>query len=88
MLVLSRKTGERIAIGDAVIVTVLRLSGGRVKLGITAPDDVSVLRTEVLSDENTGVHALRGSLSYVREPLPPLSRKVSPRNQIRPRLPR
>ena len=47
MLVLSRKTGERIAIGDAVTVTVLRLSNGRVKLGITAPDDVSVLRTEI-----------------------------------------
>jgi carbon storage regulator len=47
MLVLSRKRGERIAIGEAIIVTVLRLSGGRVQLGITAPDDVSVLRTEV-----------------------------------------
>jgi carbon storage regulator len=47
MLVLSRKRGERIAIGEAIVVTVLRLSGGRVKLGITAPDDVSVLRTEV-----------------------------------------
>lgn len=46
MLVLTRKTGERIAIGDAVVVTILRLSGGRVKLGITAPDDVLVLRTE------------------------------------------
>ena len=47
MLVLSRKRGEQIAIGDAIVVTVLWLSGGRVKLGITAPDDVSVLRTEV-----------------------------------------
>ncbi len=70
MLVLSRKTGERIAIGDTVVVTVLRLSGGRVKLGITAPDDVSVLRTEVLSEENAGLQGLRGSLSCVREPHP------------------
>jgi carbon storage regulator len=47
MLVLSRKKGERITIGDAIIVTVLRSSGGRVTLGITAPDAVSVQRTEL-----------------------------------------
>ncbi len=86
MLVLSRKTGERIAIGDTVIVSVLRLSSGRVKLGITAPDDVAVLRTEVVSDEHAGLQGLRGGLSCV--PHPPLSCKVSPRCQVTPRLPR
>lgn len=63
MLVLSRKTGERVAIGDTVVVTILRLSGGRVKLGITAPDDVAVLRTEVVSDQTTENAKLCGGLS-------------------------
>lgn len=57
MLMLSRKTGERIAIGDAVVVTVLRSSCGRVKLGITAPDDVSVLRTEIDECAETAQHS-------------------------------
>lgn len=47
MLVLSRKKGERITIGEAIVVTVLRSSGGRVTLGITAPDAVSVHRSEL-----------------------------------------
>lgn len=47
MLVLSRKASESLHIGD-VIVRVIRISPSRVKLGIEAPDDVQVLRTEVL----------------------------------------
>ena len=53
MLVLSRKAGERITIGEAVVVTVLRLSNGRVKLGIAAPADVAVVRTEIDQDSET-----------------------------------
>ncbi len=48
MLVLSRKTNERICIGDGIEVEVLAIQGGRVKLGISAPDHVRILRTEVL----------------------------------------
>jgi len=47
MLVLSRKQGERIHIGQAIIVTVLRSSGSRVTLGITAPTAIPVERAEL-----------------------------------------
>jgi carbon storage regulator len=47
MLVLSRKKGERIHIGECVVLTVLDLRNGRVRLGIEAPEDVVLLREEV-----------------------------------------
>ena len=47
MLVLSRKQGETIVIGDKITVTVLAVDGGRVKLGIAAPMDVPVHREEI-----------------------------------------
>jgi carbon storage regulator len=47
MLVLSRKRGERIRIGDCVEVTVLAISGSRVKLGFSGPPDVWIQRDEV-----------------------------------------
>ena len=47
MLVLSRKVGERILIGDQVAVTVVRISGSVVRIGIEAPDDLSVVREEL-----------------------------------------
>jgi len=53
MLVLSRKKGERITIGDAVVVTILRSTGNRVTLGITAPDAVSVHRSELGKHEDS-----------------------------------
>jgi carbon storage regulator len=57
MLVLTRKLGEAIQIGDDVSVEVLEVRGNRVRLGITAPNAVSVNRSELLvtlsSDFNT-----------------------------------
>lgn len=47
MLVLSRRNGERVRIGRFVEVTVLESQHGRVKLGFTAPPDVSIHREEV-----------------------------------------
>ena len=47
MLVLSRKCGEAIVIGDGVTVTVLGVEGGRVRLGFVAPLDVPIHREEV-----------------------------------------
>jgi carbon storage regulator len=47
MLVLSRRESERIRLGDSIVVTVVRLSGDRVRLGIEAPADVVVLRDEL-----------------------------------------
>ena len=47
MLVLSRRENERIKLGDSIVVTVVRLSGDKVRLGIDAPADVVVLREEL-----------------------------------------
>ena len=47
MLVLSRKVGQEILIGDNVRITVTKVSGNRVTLGIEAPDHVRILRGEL-----------------------------------------
>ena len=47
MLVLTRKPGQSIIIGDGIEVQVLSVAGEKVRLGITAPRDVSIFRNEV-----------------------------------------
>jgi carbon storage regulator len=47
MLVLSRKVGERIRIGDSVVVTIVRIGRGGVRLGIEAPNNLPVVREEL-----------------------------------------
>jgi carbon storage regulator len=47
MLVLERKEGESIDIGDGVRVTIVRLKKGRVKVGITAPKEIPITRSEI-----------------------------------------
>ncbi len=51
MLVLSRKQAERIRLGESIVVTVVRVSGDKVRLGIEAPPDVLVLRDELRADD-------------------------------------
>ncbi len=47
MLILSRKIGERIVVDGQVKIVILRVSGNRVKLGVVAPQHVSVHREEI-----------------------------------------
>ena len=47
MLVLSRKKNEKIMLGDSIEITIVRVSDSQVRLGIQAPADVTVLRTEL-----------------------------------------
>jgi carbon storage regulator len=47
MLVLSRKTGEKIRIGDNVTVTIVRIGPNNVRLGIEAPRDLNIVREEL-----------------------------------------
>ena len=49
MLVLSRRESERIRLGDSIVVTVVQITGDKVKLGIEAPAEVRVLRDELES---------------------------------------
>jgi len=50
MLVLARKVDESIVIGDNVVIKIISIDKGVVKLGIDAPNDVTILRSELLDD--------------------------------------
>jgi carbon storage regulator len=52
MLVLTRKLMEKLFIGDDICVTVVRLEGGQVRLGIDAPREVSVVRAELVPERS------------------------------------
>jgi carbon storage regulator len=58
MLVLSRKESERIRLGDSIIVTIVRVSGDKVRLGIEAPPDVLVLRDELQTHGEAAIEAV------------------------------
>lgn len=59
MLVLSRKEGEKLVIDDNIVITINRISGHRVSIGIEAPPDVRISRSEIprrrLEDTAVGV---------------------------------
>ena len=47
MLVLSRKVGEKILIGDSISVTIVRVAQGIVRVGVEAPRDMPIVREEI-----------------------------------------
>ena len=61
MLVLSRRDSERIHLGDSIVVTVVKIAGDRVRLGIEAPANVVVLRGELQRRE----HGVKGNSSIL-----------------------
>ncbi len=54
MLVLSRKVNQEIMIGNDIRIVVLRIDGNRIRIGITAPDDVAIRRAEIAFDSPNG----------------------------------
>ncbi len=61
MLVLSRKSGETIVIGDSITVTVMEVKGERVRIGVAAPHEVAVHREEVHRKIEAGLsHSTHG----------------------------
>jgi len=52
MLILQRKAGESVVIGEDITVSVLSVDGVRVRLAITAPGNVSILRSELITAAN------------------------------------
>ncbi len=60
MLVLSRKVGDAVLIGDGIKVFVVKLEGGRVRLGVEAPESVRILRGEL--EDRTEVPAVYGPI--------------------------
>lgn len=67
MLVLSRKEGDQILIGDDIIIKVISIEKDCVKLGIDAPKNIKVLRYELLQEvKNENVEALQGKERLIR----------------------
>ncbi len=75
MLILARKVGESIIIGDRIEISVVDIKGDQVKLGITAPREVKVFRQEVyreIQEENRRAAAARPeALPDIGLPRPP-----------------
>lgn len=58
MLVLSRKESQRIRLGDSIVITIVKISGDKVRVGIEAPSNVLVLRDELEAhDQASGANA-------------------------------
>jgi len=72
MLVLLRKESERITIGDNITITVVRIQGDQVRIGIDAPRDVPVHRQEVYDkirrqEQEATVRPLRELFPWIRD---------------------
>ena len=68
MLIVSRREGEKLMIGDDVVISVVEVTGGTVKLGIEAPRSVPVYREELwaaVRDENRAAAEAPATLPHV-----------------------
>lgn len=78
MLVLSRKSGEKIKIGKEIVVSILKVEGTTVKIGIEAPRKVDILRMEVfekiqnenIESANKGMDAITDAIELIKKKLP------------------
>ncbi|WP_243299770.1 carbon storage regulator CsrA [Bacillus litorisediminis] len=70
MLVLTRKNGEAIQIGEDIEITILSVKNDQVKLGINAPKDIEIVRKEILEmieEENKQAKLVLGDLLKILE---------------------
>lgn len=58
MLILTRKKDEGLVIGDNIKITIVEVSGERVKIGIEAPTDVKIIRNELYDTERFNIQAV------------------------------
>jgi len=82
MLILTRRVGETIVIGDDVIVTVLGIKGNQVRIGINAPKDVSVHREEIyqrIQQEKNTTPAKAEEVAPVAAATPVVRKKREPK---------
>ena len=68
MLILTRREGESVRIGDDITITVLRVKGSQVRLGVDAPKNVSVQRGEISEDAGAAVAAAATTASAGESP--------------------
>jgi carbon storage regulator len=73
MLILTRRPGERVVIGDEILVTVMSVSGHTVRLGIAAPEGVPIYREEIwlaVKEENRAAAAATADAIPTSAPAP------------------
>jgi carbon storage regulator len=79
MLVLSRKFDESIMIGDSVVIKILSIQDGQVKIGIEAPKEVRILRSEIYEEiHQSNIKAAKASKGAAVKAAKMLQKKVSP----------
>ncbi|MFO7752546.1 MAG: carbon storage regulator CsrA [Desulfobacteraceae bacterium] len=77
MLVLTRKAGEKIRIGNDIVLSVLEVDGGTVKMGIDAPRDVDILRMEVFEKiQRENIEAASRPFEEISEALDIVKKKL------------
>ena len=72
MLVLSRKESQRIRLGDSIVITIVKISGDKVRIGIDAPGDVLVLRDELEPKDQLSACSLDAAPVAALEDVAPL----------------
>lgn len=75
MLVLKRKSGESLLIGDNIEVRIIEVEEGKVKIGIEAPKNVTILRSEVIEAAKEENKAALGSKIVSKEALKKVMKK-------------
>ena len=83
MLVLSRRVGESVTIGNDIVIKIVSVSGSQIRLGITAPREVRVLREEIfiaMQEENRAAAIAPDSSKRLEDALKRLRSKISERS--------
>lgn len=78
MLVLTRKVEEQIKIGDNIVVKILEVDGGSVKIGIDAPRDIVILRSEILEQvQRENIEAASKNVEDITDAIDMIKKKFS-----------
>ena len=96
MLILQRRAGESIRIGEDIEITVVSTEGGRVRLSISAPKEITILRSELIGARETNLDSameqiapaelltmLDGFLPAASQPQPAAPVKLLSKNEIK-----
>jgi carbon storage regulator len=84
MLILTRRPGERVVIGDEILVTVMGVSGHTVRLGIAAPDGIPIYREEIWLAVREENRAAAAASADSLPALPPQAAEVPGAPQAQP----
>ena len=68
MLVLTRKAKQKIRIGNDIVITVLKIQGDQISIGVEAPKQVAIVREELLNDEELNNRAAAVNRKSVIDP--------------------